>query len=83
MTSSPSPARTSPPENPGEAWPRRAVPLSVIGVLVGVVLVLVGLGLAISYSAPGPDKDYQRVRQIVEVLAEVDANFVRQLSDEE
>jgi carboxyl-terminal processing protease len=44
---------------------------------------LVGLGLAIGYSAPPPDKDYQLVRQIVEVLAEVDTNYVRELTDEE
>jgi carboxyl-terminal processing protease len=44
---------------------------------------LVGLGLAIGYSAPAPDKDYQLVRQIVEVLAEVDTNYVRELTDEE
>src|SRR5581483_3392910 len=44
---------------------------------------LVGLGLAITYCAPSPDKQYNRVRQIVEVLAEVDANYVRPLSDEE
>ena len=44
---------------------------------------LVALGLAIGYSAPAPDKDYRLVRQIVEVLAEVDANYVRELKDEE
>ncbi len=44
---------------------------------------LVALGLAIGYSAPAPDKDYQLVRQIVEVLAEVDANYVRELTDDE
>lgn len=44
---------------------------------------LVGLGLAICYSAPVPDKQYQRIRQLVEVIAEVDANFVRELSDDE
>src|SRR5579872_4052788 len=44
---------------------------------------IVGLGLAIGYSAPAPDKDYRLVRQIVEVLAEVDANYVRELTDEE
>ena len=40
-----------------------------------VVPALVGLGLAIRYSAPAPDKDYKLVRQIVDVLAEVDANY--------
>jgi carboxyl-terminal processing protease len=44
---------------------------------------IVGLGLAIGYSAPAPDKDYVLVRQLVEVLAEVDANYVRELTDEE
>lgn len=44
---------------------------------------IIGLGLAIGYSAPAPDKDYKLVRQVVEVLAEVDANFVRELSDDE
>jgi carboxyl-terminal processing protease len=44
---------------------------------------LVGLGMAIGYSAPAPDRDYQLVRQVVEVLAEVDANFVRELDDAE
>jgi carboxyl-terminal processing protease len=48
-----------------------------------VVPALVALGLAIGYSAPAPDKDYQRVRKIVEVMAEVDAKFYRKLSDEE
>src|SRR5262245_41929945 len=48
-----------------------------------VVPGLVALGLAIGYSAPAPDKDYQLVRQVVEVLAEVDANYVRELTDDE
>lgn len=48
-----------------------------------VIPAIVGLGLAIGYSAPAPDRDYQLVRQVVEVLAEVDANYVRELSDEE
>ena len=41
------------------------------------------VGLAISYSAPAPDKDYKLVRQVVDVLAEVDANYYRELSDED
>jgi carboxyl-terminal processing protease len=45
--------------------------------------VLVALGLAVSYSAPRPDRDYEYVRQIVDVLAEVDANFYRKLDDKE
>jgi carboxyl-terminal processing protease len=44
---------------------------------------IVGLGLAIGYSAPKPEKDYQLVRQVVEVLGEVEANYVRELSDED
>jgi carboxyl-terminal processing protease len=48
-----------------------------------IVPALVALGLAVSYSAPAPDKDYQRVRQLVDVLAEVDAHFYRPLSEEE
>ncbi|HEY1189766.1 MAG TPA: S41 family peptidase [Gemmata sp.] len=48
-----------------------------------VVPAVVALGLAISYSAPPPDKDYQLVRRIVDVLAEVDASFYRELTDEE
>ena len=41
------------------------------------------LGLTISYSAPAPDKDYVLVRQVVDVLAEVDANYYRELSDDD
>ncbi|HEX4612544.1 MAG TPA: S41 family peptidase [Urbifossiella sp.] len=41
------------------------------------------VGLAIGYSAPAPDKDYKLVRQIVDVLAEVDANYVRELTDDD
>jgi carboxyl-terminal processing protease len=48
-------------------------------IVPGVVL----LGLAICYSAPAPDKDYKLVRQVVDVLAEVDANYYRELSDED
>lgn len=39
------------------------------------------IGVAVTASAPAPDKDYQLVRQIVDVLAEVDTNYVRELSD--
>jgi carboxyl-terminal processing protease len=41
------------------------------------------LGLAICYSAPAPDRDYKLLRQVVDVLAEIDANFVKELSDED
>jgi carboxyl-terminal processing protease len=44
---------------------------------------LILVGLAISASAPAPDKDYRLVRQIVDVLAEVDSHYVRELSDED
>lgn len=48
-----------------------------------VVPGLVAVGLAIGYSAPAPDKDYKLVRQMVDVLAEVDASYVRELSDDD
>ncbi len=48
-----------------------------------IVPAIVAVGLAVSYSAPAPDKDYQRVRQVVDVMAEVDAHFYRKLTDEE
>ncbi len=41
------------------------------------------IGLAIGYSAPAPDKDYRLVRQVVDVLAEVDASYVRELNDDQ
>jgi len=44
---------------------------------------LVLLLAAITFSAPPPDKDYQLVRSIVDVLAEVDRSYYRELSDEE
>ena len=48
-----------------------------------IVPALVLLGLAISFSAPAPDNDYKLVRQVVDVLAEVDANYYRELSEED
>jgi carboxyl-terminal processing protease len=48
-----------------------------------VVPGLVGLGLAVGLSAPDPDAEYKLVRQFVEVMAEVDANYVRELTPEE
>lgn len=53
--------------------------------LVWLLLVpgLIGLGVAIGYSAPAPDQDYQLLRQFVEVMAEVDANYVRELTPED
>lgn len=46
------------------------------------VPVVVILGVAVTASAP-PDKDYQLVRTVVDVLAEVDKNYVRELSDDD
>ena len=53
--------------------------------LAWVVLVpaLVALGLVVNATAPPPDKDYQLVRSVVDVLAEVDRHYVRELSAEE
>ncbi|MBM3979402.1 MAG: S41 family peptidase [Planctomycetes bacterium] len=48
-----------------------------------IVPAIVALGLAVGYSAPAPEGDYQRVRRLVDVMAEVDANFYRKLTDEE
>lgn len=48
-----------------------------------VVPGLFALGLALCYSAPRPETDYNRVRRIVDVMAEVDANFYRKLTDDE
>lgn len=50
---------------------------------LATVPAIIALGLAISYSAPPPDKDYRLVRQLVDVLAEGDANFYRELDDKE
>jgi carboxyl-terminal processing protease len=47
------------------------------------VPLFVAVGLAIGYSAPAPDKDYKLVRQVVDVLAEVDASYVKELSDKD
>ena len=58
------------------------MPLRNLAWLVSVPAII-ALGLAVSYSAPPPDQDYRLVRQIVDVLAEVDANFYRQLDDKE
>ncbi|MCS7020895.1 MAG: S41 family peptidase [Gemmataceae bacterium] len=48
-----------------------------------VVSGLVGLMLALGATAPPPERDYHLIRQIAAVLAEVDAHYVRELSDEE
>src|SRR5687768_17352555 len=44
---------------------------------------LVALGLAITYSAPEPDHDYQLMRTVADVLATVEKNYYRPLSDDE
>lgn len=44
---------------------------------------LVTLMLGLAATAPPVERDYQLIRQIAAVLAEVDANYVRELSDEE
>jgi carboxyl-terminal processing protease len=44
---------------------------------------LVLLGVVVGATAPAPDQDYKLVRRVVEVLAEVDANYVRELKDDE
>jgi carboxyl-terminal processing protease len=44
---------------------------------------LFALGVSVTATAPPPDKDYQLVRRIVDVLAEVDKNYVRELSDDD
>jgi carboxyl-terminal processing protease len=51
--------------------------------LIGIPAVAM-LGLAVSYSAPSheKDKDYELVRLVVDVLDEVDKNYVRDLSPE-
>ena len=48
-----------------------------------VVPGLVLLGAVLSATAPPPEKDYKLVRTVVDVLAEVDKNYVRELSDDE
>ncbi len=48
-----------------------------------VVPAVILLGLAVTASAPPPDRDYQLVRTVVDVLAEVDKHYVRELSDDE
>ncbi len=48
-----------------------------------IVPALVGLGMVVGYGAPAPDEDYRLVRRFVEVMAEVDANYVRELNPQE
>lgn len=51
-----------------------------LGWLIGLPALVV-LGVAVTASAPPPDQDYQLVRTVVDVLAEVDKNYVRDLSE--
>lgn len=48
-----------------------------------VLPAIVILGVAVTASAPPPDRDYQLVRTVVDVLAEVDKNYVRELTDDD
>jgi carboxyl-terminal processing protease len=52
--------------------------------LIGIPAVAV-FGLTLSYSAPSPskDKDYQNVRLLIDVLDEVDRNYVRELDEKQ
>lgn len=51
--------------------------------LILAIPALVLVGLTIRLTAPVPDKDYLLLKQIAEVLAKVDREYVRSLSDEE
>ena len=44
---------------------------------------VVVVGLAVTASAPQPSDDYKLLRTLVDVLAEVDKNYVRPLTPEE
>jgi carboxyl-terminal processing protease len=48
-----------------------------------VVPALVLLGGVMTATAPPPEKDYKLVRTLVDVLAEVDRNYYRELSDDD
>ena len=47
------------------------------------MIVLVGVSLSFTAPSRQHDKDYKLVRTVVDVLAEVDQNFVRPLDDEQ
>lgn len=51
--------------------------------LVIAIPVLVLIGLTVGLTAPAPDKDYLLLKQIAEVLARLDRDYVRALGDEE
>ena len=48
-----------------------------------IVPVLAVVGLVVTATAPAPEKDYELVRTIVDVLAEVDRNYVRELTPDD
>jgi len=48
-----------------------------------IVPALTAFGFIVHATAPPPDKEYELVRTIVDVLAEVDKNYVRELSPDE
>lgn len=50
--------------------------------LLGVPAVIL-FGIAVTASAPKPSTDYRLLRTIVDVLAEVDRNYVRPMTDED
>lgn len=50
--------------------------------LLGIPAALM-CGLLFASTAPPPDQDYQRIRTLVDVLAEVDRSYVEPLSDEQ
>ncbi|MGL4423320.1 MAG: S41 family peptidase [Gemmataceae bacterium] len=50
--------------------------------LIGVPL-FVALGAMLLSAAPDPDKDYQLVRSVADVLTQIDKHYVRKLSDDE
>lgn len=49
-------------------------------IVVPAAVLLTGV---LSYTAPPPEQDYKRVRTVVDVLAEVDKNFYRELTEAE
>lgn len=48
-----------------------------------IVPAMVVVGLTVTLSAPPPDQDYQLVRTVVDVLAEVEQHYARELTPDE